>query len=74
MQERVEAVLRDVVQPLFEADGGSVELVEIDDGVVRVRLGGVYRGCPSAPYTIEGVIVPALRKATGKDLRVEVVV
>jgi Fe-S cluster biogenesis protein NfuA len=67
-------VLRDVVQPLFEADGGSVELVGIQDGVVRVRLGGVYRGCPSTSYTVEGVIVPALRRVTGENLRVEVVV
>jgi Fe-S cluster biogenesis protein NfuA len=46
--------------------------VEVADKVVRIRLGGTYRGCPSVPYTVEGVILPVLRQAAG-DIQVEVV-
>jgi hypothetical protein len=41
---------------------------------VQIRFGGSYRGCPSTTYTIDGVILPAIRQATGEDFRVEVLV
>jgi Fe-S cluster biogenesis protein NfuA len=72
VQEKLDQVVRDVLAPLFEADGASVEVVESKGGVVRVRFGGAYRGCPSAPFTFEGVVVPAFRHALG-DVRVELV-
>ena len=74
MRSRIEALFRDVIGPLFEADGASIELVEVRERRVLVRLGGSYRGCPSAPYTMDGVLIPALRKTTGEDFKVEVVV
>lgn len=73
MREQIEALIRDVLSPLFEADGASLELVDVVDKVVRIRVGGSYRGCPSVPYTVEGVVLPALRRAAGTDLQVEVV-
>ena len=73
MREQIETVIREVLSPLFEADGASVELVDIDDTVVKLRLGGTYRGCPSVPYTLEGVVLPALQQAVGHELKVELV-
>lgn len=73
VRERIESLFRDVLTPLFEADGGSIELVDIRDKLVLVRLGGNYRGCPSIPYTLEGVITPAVRATLGADVKVEVV-
>jgi Fe-S cluster biogenesis protein NfuA len=47
--ERVEAVLDAHVRPNLRADGGNVELVDIDaDHVVQVRFQGACQGCPSA--------------------------
>ena len=73
VREQIETVIRDVLSPLFEADGASLELVDVDESVVRIRLGGIYRGCPSLPYTLEGVVLPALRQIAGRELQVEVV-
>jgi Fe-S cluster biogenesis protein NfuA len=74
VRNRIEALFRDVLCPLLEADGATIELVDVRDRVVQVRFGGSYRGCPSTPYTVAGVIVPALRKATGQAYEVEVLV
>jgi Fe-S cluster biogenesis protein NfuA len=73
VREEIETLIRDVLLPLFEADGGTLELVDVQDKVVRLRVGGTYRGCPSMPYTMEGIIVPAVRRAAGADVRVELV-
>ncbi|MFT3922839.1 MAG: NifU family protein [Myxococcales bacterium] len=74
MRNRIETLFREVLGPLFEADGASVEVVNVRGHLVQIRLGGAYRGCPSTPYTVDGVIIPALRKATGEDFQVEVLV
>jgi Fe-S cluster biogenesis protein NfuA len=73
VRDQIETLIRDVLSPLFEADGASLELVDVVDKVVRIRVGGSYRGCPSVPYTLEGVVIPALRRAAGTDLQVEIV-
>lgn len=73
VREEIETVIRDVLLPLIEADGGTLELVGVEDKLVKLRVGGTYRGCPSVPYTLEGVILPALRRAAGADVRVELV-
>jgi len=55
MREKVEAVLAQI-RPELEADGGSVELVDVDHGTVSVRLTGACAGCPMATMTLKGVI------------------
>ena len=59
--------------PLFAADGGTVELVGVHDNVVQLRFGGTYRGDPSVAFTVQGFVLPALRKTVGREVRVEVV-
>lgn len=56
MKEKVEAALNKI-RPALQADGGGVELVNVDDkGVVSVRLIGACGGCPMARMTLkEGV-------------------
>lgn len=73
MKDEIETLIREVLSPLFEADGATLELVEVADSVVRLRFGGIYRGCPSVQYTLEGVVLPALRRTAGDDIQVEVV-
>ncbi len=61
LQNRVAAALA-LVRPAVRADGGDVELVEIDDnGVVSVRLLGGCVGCPSASITLAHGIERTLR-------------
>ncbi len=50
MKEKVEKAL-DKIRPALMADGGGVELVEVKDGVVKVKLTGACGGCPMSQMT-----------------------
>lgn len=55
MKEKVEAALA-LIRPQLQADGGNIELVDVNDGTVKVRLTGACSGCPMAAMTLkEGV-------------------
>jgi Fe-S cluster biogenesis protein NfuA len=60
-RERVEAVL-DKVRPFMQADGGDIELVDIEGNSAQVRLTGMCAGCPSAHMTLHVGIETALRE------------
>lgn len=61
MRDKVEAAL-DQVRPSLQADGGDVELVSVDDGVVSVRLTGACSGCPMSTMTLKMGIEKVLKK------------
>lgn len=61
MKDRVEAVLNEI-RPALMADGGDVELVEVTDGIVKVRLMGACGSCPSAVMTLKMGIEKALKE------------
>ncbi|HDZ28159.1 hypothetical protein LCGC14_0597850 [marine sediment metagenome] len=52
MKEKVEKAL-DKIRPALMADGGGVELVEVKDGVVKVKLTGACGGCPMSQMTLK---------------------
>jgi Fe-S cluster biogenesis protein NfuA len=52
MKEKVEKALAKI-RPSLQADGGDVELVEVKDGVVKVKLKGSCAGCPVAQMTLK---------------------
>ena len=60
MWEEVQKSL-DAIRPYLQADGGDIELVEIEDGVVKVRLQGACQGCPGAKYTLEMGVLKRLQ-------------
>jgi len=60
MKEQVEEALAKI-RPALQADGGDVELVDVDDGVVSVRLTGACDGCPMATLTLKMGIERILR-------------
>jgi Fe-S cluster biogenesis protein NfuA len=62
MREEVEEVL-DTLRPQLMQDGGNVELVDIDDGVVKLRLVGSCSSCSSSTMTLKMGIERALKKA-----------
>ena len=55
------------VRPYMESHGGDVELVEIVDGVARMRLVGHCESCPASEATLELAIKKALEE-TAPDL------
>jgi Fe-S cluster biogenesis protein NfuA len=60
-KENVEAVLNKV-RPSLQADGGDVELVDVADGTVKVRLTGACGGCPMSTLTLKMGIERILKK------------
>ncbi|MCD5412506.1 NifU family protein [Dehalococcoidia bacterium] len=61
MREKVEAAL-DLVRPALHADGGNVELVDVDGDVVRVKLVGACGGCPMSTMTLKMGIERVLKE------------
>jgi len=60
-KKQVEDVLAKV-RPMLQRDGGDVELVDVEDGVVKVRLTGACGGCPMATLTIKRGIEARLKE------------
>ncbi|MCD6287902.1 MAG: NifU family protein [Candidatus Hydrogenedentes bacterium] len=64
----------DKIKPYLRADGGDIELVEVDDeGVVKVRLQGACRGCPGARMTLKMGVEARLKKEVPDVVRVDAV-
>jgi len=61
MKEKVEAVLNDI-RPMLQRDGGDVELVDIQGGIVTVRLQGACAGCPMSQMTLRNGIERVLKE------------
>lgn len=62
MKEEVEEVL-ETLRPQLMQDGGNVELVDIEDGIVKLRLIGACSSCSSSTMTLKMGIERALKKA-----------
>jgi Fe-S cluster biogenesis protein NfuA len=50
------------IRPLLQRDGGDIELVEVSDGVVKVRLTGACKGCPMSQMTLKQGVEKILMK------------
>jgi Fe-S cluster biogenesis protein NfuA len=68
--ENVETVL-DELRPYLMADGGNVELVELEGPVVRVRLQGACGSCPSSTMTLKMGIERKLKDSIPEISEVE---
>lgn len=66
----VESVL-DELRPYLMADGGNVELVELDGPVVKLRLQGACGSCPSSAMTLKMGIERKLRESIPEIAEVE---
>ncbi len=61
MIEKVGEVIEKEIKPLLMMEGGSIELVGVDDGVVKVKLQGACAGCPMSQYTLVNFVEATLR-------------
>ena len=73
MKEQVEVALNKI-RPMLQADGGDVELVDVEDGVVKVRLKGACAGCPMSQMTIKNGVERILKEQIPEVASVESVV
>lgn len=61
MRDKVETALAKI-RPALQADGGDVELVDVNGGVVRLRLKGACLGCPMSTITLQQGIERILKE------------
>ncbi len=72
-QDNVETVL-DELRPYLMADGGNVELAEIEGPIVKLRLQGACGSCPSSAMTLKMGIERRLREQIPEIVEVEQVI
>lgn len=70
MKEKLESVLEEVRTHL-KADGGDIELVGYEDGVVTVRLTGACGSCPFAAMTLKNRVEKIIRERVPEVKSVE---
>jgi Fe-S cluster biogenesis protein NfuA len=50
----------DKLRPFLQRDGGDVDLVDVEDGIVKLKLMGACGSCPSSTITLKAGIERAL--------------
>jgi len=68
--EQVQEVL-DKLRPFLLRDGGDCELVDVEDGIVKLRLLGACGTCPSSTITLKAGIERALLEEVPGVVEVE---
>jgi Fe-S cluster biogenesis protein NfuA len=61
VRAKVEEILNNI-RPSLQADGGDVELVDIKEGIVSLRLKGACAGCPMSAMTLKNGIERTLKQ------------
>ena len=61
MKEKIQEAI-DKIKPMLQADGGDVEFVDYEDGIVKVRLQGACAGCPMSQMTVKNGIERVLKQ------------
>ncbi|MEK5331597.1 MULTISPECIES: NifU family protein [unclassified Lysinibacillus] len=70
INDQVQEVL-DKLRPFLLRDGGDCELVDVEDGVVKLRLLGACGSCPSSTITLKAGIERALLEEVPGIIEVE---
>ena len=72
MEERVKEAI-EKIRPFLQRDGGDIEFVSVEEGVVKVRLKGACSGCPMSQMTLKGAVEKAIKEEIPEIERVEAV-
>ena len=72
IKDEVEEALKEL-RPQLQADGGDIEFVDFDKGIVKVRLTGACAGCPMSTMTLKMGVEQHLKKRIPEVVRVEAI-
>lgn len=72
MREQVEKALEEV-RPMLALHAGNIELVAVEEGIVKVRLLGTCRGCPLSALTLKAGVEELLKERVPGVTSVEAV-
>jgi len=72
VEKRVQAALAEI-KPQIQADGGDIDLVAIENGIVKVRLRGACVGCPMSALTLKAGVERIIKAQVPEIKSVEAV-
>ena len=72
MKDEVEKVIEEI-RPHLQNDGGNIELVDVTDGVVKVKLLGSCAGCPMSQMTLQWGVERILKQKVPGVIKVEAI-
>ena len=72
IKEQVEQCIEEV-RPQLHADGGDIELLDVENGIAKVKLKGACEGCPMSAMTLQYGIINCIKKRVPGIEEVEVV-
>lgn len=73
MLNKIEHVLNEYVRPQLAEHYGDVEVLSFEEGVLSIRMQGQCSNCPSAKYTVEGIIEKEIKEHVPEVERVELI-
>ncbi|MFA4982023.1 MAG: NifU family protein [Candidatus Omnitrophota bacterium] len=73
MKEKIEKALESIRAGL-QQDGGDIELVGVENGVVKIRLKGACAGCPMSQMTLANFVETELRKQVPEIKKIQAVI
>lgn len=62
MIEQIKEIIENDINPMLALHAGGCELIDVEDGVVTLKLFGGCSGCPSSTLTLFNGIVPILKE------------
>ena len=72
LKQKIEKAL-DRIRPMLSADGGGIELISVEDNVVKVKLTGACGNCPMAQLTMQSGVEQAVKQEVPEIKKVEAV-
>ncbi len=72
VKERVEKAIEEI-RPNLQADGGDIELIDVEGGVAKVKLKGACAGCPMSTMTLKLGVEKFLKQKVPEITKVETV-
>ena len=72
VKDKVEKALEEL-RPQLQADGGDIELVKVEKGIVKVKMKGACAGCPMSTMTLQLGVENFLKKKIPEIVKVEAV-
>lgn len=71
--EKIKSLIKTKVRPMLVMDGGNIEYVSYDSGILRVKLMGSCSGCPLAALTLKNTVKRLIAEEVPELLDVEAV-
>lgn len=73
MREEILKVIDEKVRPYLNGHNGDIEVLDVKDGIVKIKLLGQCSGCISAKYTVHDIVETSLKEEIPEIRKVELI-